>query len=236
MRKITKITIIVIVFIIGALFFASFLRKNLPRKYPKYVVDHQLAETTTIAPPQFEQKQTISDGNVIFGVPFDFAIATSSKQISVRSYIPSCDTKMDYCIYYSGKGYASSTFESAGIRMLKRSDLKDEVNCMNKKTENYNNLSSSTVKTKEYSTSVFYPIDDAGMGHFSSGEIYRLFVNNICYEFETRIGQSRYENYKKGSIVQFTSMDLGTMKDKLHQILFDMRLMNGQIINFAKSI
>src|SRR5258708_11997428 len=51
-----------------------------------------------------------------------------------------------------------------------------------------------------YTTSVFSPIGDAAAGHYASGALYRLYLqdSSTCYEFETRLGQTQFANYPAG--------------------------------------
>ena len=47
--------------------------------------------------------QSITDGAITLVYPTaDFGLATSSQQITTRSYIPPCDADFTYCLYYTG--------------------------------------------------------------------------------------------------------------------------------------
>jgi hypothetical protein len=168
--------------------------------------------------------QTISDGTITIAQPgADFGFATNETQILVHSYIPSCSSPFMYCLYYNGTSYQGTNFESAGVRISKRTDLSTERLCMNTPPEGYEATTTPTSTTTKdsYASSVFSNISDAAAGHYASGSLYRLFVrsNNACYEFETRIGETQFANYPEGTIVEFTSTDRAALKAKLFNIL-----------------
>ncbi|WP_371067884.1 hypothetical protein, partial [Salmonella enterica] len=123
------------------------------------------------------------------------------------SYIPPCIDGFEYCLYYNGQDYVGTNLESVGLSILKRNDLKNITTCLNTAPQGYN-MKSTSIST---SSSVFSPLGDAAAGHYSSGESYRLYKNNMCYEFQTRIGLTRYENYPEGSIKKFSDADESLM-------------------------
>jgi hypothetical protein len=165
-------------------------------------------------------RQSISDD--ILTIPYntvDFSLAIPKEQILARSYIPACDDNFDYCFYYNGNDYKGTNFESAGIRIKKRTDLVNETKCLTVPPLGYDNIQTKVVPQEGYSTSVFSPIGDAGMGHYAEGLLYRLFVKNTCYEFETRIGSSQFANYEPGTIKEFTVSDRQNVKDKISNFM-----------------
>jgi len=172
--------------------------------------------------------QTVSDGTVKISIPSaEFGLAVTKEQILVLSYIPPCDENFDYCLYYIGSAYEGTNFESAGIRIQKREDLIDETACLETQPNGYNNLVPETYFEDDYSIGVFSPLNDAAAGHYSEGSLYRLFYDNACYEFQTRIGQSQFANYPEGSIKEFTLEDKSALELELQQVLNAITLPDG---------
>ncbi|HUC31509.1 MAG TPA: hypothetical protein VMR99_02355 [Candidatus Paceibacterota bacterium] len=179
--------------------------------------------------------QNVSDGTVTLLYPTaDFALATSSEQISSKSYIPPCDPDFEYCLYYVGTAYHGTNFESSGIRVDQRIDLTTQSTCLITPPTGYANFTPTSTTAGDYAVSEFTPLGDAAAGHFSSGTLYRLEYNGACYEFETRIGQSDFENYPSGTIQQFTATDQANLQTELHNILDSITLPSGETINFPQ--
>ena len=156
--------------------------------------------------------QSISDGTVTLHYSSEqFGLAVNKSQVLVNSYIPPCTEGFSYCLYYNAGAYQGTNFESAGVSMQKRTDLKNENSCITNVPNGFASSISPTAKNSGdgYTSSVFSPVGDAAAGHYAAGSIYRLFVKDStkCYEFETRIGESQYLNYPAGTIKEFTSED-----------------------------
>ena len=78
----------------------------------------------TSTPSATTTAQSISDGTIAFWYSSDeFGLAVTPEQILDHSYIPPCSDDFDYCFYYIGSDYNGTNFESAGLRVEKRSDL-----------------------------------------------------------------------------------------------------------------
>jgi hypothetical protein len=176
--------------------------------------------------------QTVSDGTIAFPIPTDFGLAVTQQQIPVNSYIPPCDQDFNYCLYYIGSAYTGTNFESAGIRIEKRTDLTTTATCLNTAPTGYSNFTPTTTTETDYSVSEFTPLGDAAAGHFSTGTLYRLEFNGACYEFETRVGQSDFGNYPSGTIQQFTSADETSLQTEIHNLLDSFTLPSGETIAF----
>jgi hypothetical protein len=140
-------------------------------------------------------EQTVSNRDISFSYPSDFGLAVKPEQIPVKSYIPPCDENFDYCLYYLGTKYEGTNFESAGLRIKQRTDLAKE-NC-----------------------DFGQKIGDAALGHYATGNLYRIFINDSCYEFETRLGLTQFANYATGTIEEFTQNDQTEMEAKLQRLL-----------------
>jgi hypothetical protein len=175
---------------------------------------------------------TVSDGTITFSRPDDFGLAVTQAQISVHSYIPPCDPDFDYCLYYDGTAYQGTNFDSAGIRIDKRTDLATQSACLTTAPDGYANFTPTSTTSGDYSVSEFTPIGNAGAGHYAVGTLYRLEYNGACYEFETRIGQTQFANYPSGTIQQFTAADQAALQSEIQNILNGITLPSGETIAF----
>ncbi len=193
-----------------------YLRQNPP------TLESSPSPSASVSPTPMSQ--TISTPEITFTSPSDFGVAVKPEQILVTAYIPPCDTdNMDYCLYYADDVYKGTNFESAGLRIQKRTTLSTERLCTQTPPVGYASTTkpSATHVETEYATSFFTSVGDAAAGHYTSGSLYRLFVkaSSTCYEFETRIGESQFANYPEGSIKQFTATDRATVQAKLKDIV-----------------
>ncbi len=175
--------------------------------------------------------QSVSDGTITIAYPSkDYGFATNPEQVLVHSYIPPCSENFDYCLYYNGSSYAGTNFESAGLRIGKRSDLSTEALCVKTPPSGYDAgvMPDWTTTRDAYSASTF-KVGDAGAGHYANGALYRLYyrASNTCYEFETRIGETQYANYPAGSIKQFSDVDRVAVQADLAQIISSIKIPNG---------
>lgn len=184
--------------------------------------------------PTASGTDTVSDGTITFTLPADFALATSSQQITVHSYIPPCDADLEYCFYYTGSAYQGTNFDSAGIRIDHRTDLTTTSACLTTPPSGFTNFTPTSTTPGDYSVSEFTPLGDAGAGHYSTGTLYRVEYNGACYEFETRIGQTQFANYPSGTIQQFTSADQASLQTEIQNILNGITLPSGETITFPQ--
>lgn len=189
---------------------------------PTPPVDNTGSTATTTLP------QSISDGIVTVAYNGDeFGLAVNTNQILVNSYIPPCSENFDYCFYYVGGAYNGTNFDSAGLRIDKRTDLTTEAQCLTTQPDGYSNLKPVTATSTTYATSKFSPIGDAGAGHIAVGDLYRLYTSSKCYELETRIGTTQFANYPAGTIEEFTDADKATVTGKLGALLKSVSLPSG---------
>jgi hypothetical protein len=196
-----------------------------------------IPSSTTTTPPgtTLALDRSISDGTITVSYPSaDFALATTSSQITVTSYIPPCYGDFNYCLYYVGSFYQGTNFESAGLRIDKRSDLTTQTQCLNAQPSGFTGLVPTITTSTDHSVSVFSQVGGAAAGHFASGSLYRLSYKGSCYEFETSIGQSDYENYPSGTIRQFTTTDQADLQSEVNSVLNSLILSGGAKVFFAQ--
>lgn len=169
--------------------------------------------------------ETTSDGTITFARPEDFGLAISDEQIPTSSNISPCASGFSYCLYYLGNTYEHTNLDSAGLAIRTISTLNTEAACLNTSPEGYTGQQPVAQTTDDdHTMSLFAPVENAGAGHYTTGEIYRLFTSDRCYEFTILIGESQFENYPEGEIVEFTSHDRNTLLANMRTILGDMTL------------
>jgi hypothetical protein len=184
--------------------------------------------------------QSISDGTITVAYPStQFGLATTPGQVLVTAYIPPCDQGFNYCLYYTGTQYQGTNFESAGLRIQKRSDIAAERLCVNTPPAGYSAsvTPAATASNNTYVASVFTPIGNAAAGHYANGSLYRLFIrsSSSCYEFETRIGQTQFANYPAGTIKQFTASDQTILSAQLRGLIDTITLKDGTKVMFPQT-
>ena len=224
MKKFITFMAVVIVVIIAVLWY---LDKGWDKSTDAPSPSPSVSATATAVPTQ-----SVSDGTIKFTYGSDYGLATTPAQVLVTSYIPSCDPGFNYCLYYDGSAYKGTNFDSAGLRVQKRADLKTQSACLSTMPSGFAGIVPVTANGPDYATSVFSPLGDAGAGHYASGAEYRLWYVNSCYEFETRIGQTQFANYPAGSIQQFTDADNANVQAGLMSMLDSITLSNNEQVSF----
>lgn len=208
----TKSTIFVIAVLLLAVTVFFMMRNTVSAPSGNGVGSSTVSTTTNTTSNTSVADKTVSDGTILIAYSDkDFALATNASQILVHPYIPPCGEGFDYCFYYNGDAYQGTNFESAGVRIQKRKDITTEKACMSTPPTGYDTSvkPNKQIAKADYSSAVFQGVGDAGAGHFVTGDLYRLYVKKsmVCYEFETRIGQTQFANYPEGAILEFTKDD-----------------------------
>lgn len=165
----------------------------------------------------------VAGGEIVFVRPPDFGLAVHPDQVLVQSYIPACDWTFDYCLYYLGQGLSDTNFESAGIRLERRDDLEEREACMLEPPRGYLFLEPSVREGDGYAVSEFQ-VGDAAAGHYAQGTVLRLSLEAACWELETRIAASRFENWPEGAIAEFTAEARAAVESRLRAVLRGVRL------------
>lgn len=165
-------------------------------------------------------KHTAPGGSFSFERPDGFGLAVNKDQILAKSYIPPCGEGFLYCLYYNGKKYENTNFESAGVGIYVLENTA-ENSCFsaekfNGRKENFHTETISNVKFSVFSSG------NAATGHYAKDIIYQTFQNGKCYRFVARIGTSQYQNYEPGTIEKFTPEMEDEMRSTLKEVLEDM--------------
>ncbi len=221
MKNSTLWTIVIVIIIIGVLAFIFWGAKDQGNS--------SYDETGVEA---FDQ--SISDGAVKISFSSeDFGLATNATQILTEASVPPCSGDFIYCVYYKGKAYNGTNFESAGIRISKRADLATESVCLNTPPNGYDNsVVPNTLKPQaKVSTSLFKDLSDSGAGHLVVFSVYRLFNKAIgtsttavpCYEFQTTIAKESASNNQS-----FTDDEANKLNARMTNMLKNITL-NGDL-------
>src|SRR5690606_37483728 len=68
-------------------------------------------------------------------------------------------------------------------------------------------------------TSRFGDVGEGAAGSYTVGELLRLFDGTDCWEFETRLALTRFENYPPGQVVEFTEDDRAAVERLFWSVL-----------------
>ena len=187
-----------------------------------------LAQPAPPAAPAVEAVTHSIDGTLTFTMPPIFALAVTQEQVMVEGVIPPCDADFDYCLYIPEALFAGTNFENAGLRIKHRTDLATRAACLAEQPAGYTGLVPVTLEAAVYATALFPGLGDAGAGHYSNGDLYRLFAADRCYEFETRIGQTQIGNFEPGAVRPFTPEDEATVQAAFRALLDSIILAGGE--------
>lgn len=163
-----------------------------------------------------DNMHTAPGGIYSFERPQNFGLAVKKEQILKKSYIPPCKEGFDYCLYYNGKKYKNTNFETAGVGFYILKNIGEEACLSVNDYHGRKDLHSETINGIEF---IVFSSGDAAMGHYASDRVYRTFQNGECYVFIARIGVSQFENYEPGTIEKFTPEMEKKVRNALKKIL-----------------
>lgn len=135
-------------------------------------------------PSAAENRLTIK--SISFDYPSGFALATRSNQLLESWGVPVCNLGFDYCLYDLGAETGTSTSQKLGLR-VNVTQTQSEDECVNPAPLKDNIQGPEVSRMSGYSTFFFGPLELNSGDNYSYGYIYRIFVDNTCYELETRI-------------------------------------------------
>lgn len=170
-------------------------------------------------------RHVAAGGQLMFMRPADFGLAVHRDQVLVKSVIPPCDDGFDYCLYYFGDEFAGTNWESAGVRIERRSDLATAEVCLTTPPRGYVDLRPTVYRGDGFAVSRFAPLHRAAAGHYAEGELFRIALGDAaCFEVETRIGLSRFEHYEDGTIRELKEADRSALAARLDAVVRAIRL------------
>lgn len=229
MNKSVYILVLLIIILVGMGFVVYFSGDDVAvEDVGDEIVDviDEVDEGDVIAPNDLT-KVVAKGGKFSFERPSDFSLALTREQVLLSSVFVPCGQDFDYCLYFHSSEFSDTNFEGAGLRIFERLDLPTSEMCLETLPDGYSDIEPKIVSSDKYSVSLFSPIRDAGAGHYSVGNLLRLSIGTECYEFETNIRETQFENYEDGTIDKFTNEDRQIVSEKLKNILRTVKLVEN---------
>lgn len=164
-------------------------------------------------------RMTLAGGRVSLEAPVELALAVTQEQLLVDASPPPCDAGFSYCFYLTDQAYAGTNLRSGGLAITRRQDLRSMTSCLLSQPDGWSALQPGVHISETYSTSRFGDVGEGAAGSYTLGEVLRLFDGEECWEFETRLALTRFENYPPGAITQFTMEDQENASEVFWSIL-----------------
>jgi len=172
---------------------------------------------------------TLAGGRVSLDLPPGLSLAVSRQQLLTDASPPPCREGFDYCLYLPEGTYAGTNLRSAGLAVTRREELRAPVSCLLAQPEGWSGLQPGIVYPDEAQlasdtarpvvTSRFGDVGEGAAGSYTLGEVLRLFDGEECWELETRLALTRFENYPPGQVAEFTAADRADVEQLLWSVL-----------------
>ncbi len=178
--------------------------------------------TERVAPAGFSVYKNNVYGFELF-YPEEANILIDHTQMTSTGYNPTCDSTFGLiCFFLPDTAYPESNFKGAGVSINLLPDKKTEADCLAPRAELPEQLPAQTTIINGVSFAK-YLASDAAMSHQSSGDTFRTFHNNQCFEITTRINTTSFEVYELGTIDRFTDVQKTELKTTLDQVVQSFR-------------
>ncbi|HZW99666.1 MAG TPA: Gmad2 immunoglobulin-like domain-containing protein [Trueperaceae bacterium] len=164
-------------------------------------------------------RMTLAGGRVSLEAPVELALAVTQEQLLVEASPPPCDPGFTYCFYLPEEAYAGTNLRSAGLAITRRQDLRAMTSCLLAQPAGWTELQPDVRMGEELDTSRFGDVGQGSAGSFTRGDVLRLFDGEECWELETRLGLTRFENYAPGTVEEFTSEDEAAVLELIWSVL-----------------
>lgn len=200
---------------------------DIPKHLERYDVSGSVRVYSTFLVNQevMSSKQVMTPYGFTFTYPADFNVVKNDSQLEHAYQGAPCMSNFNFCIYYNGTLYEHTNFESASVQIRQRDDLNEnETLCLEEQPEGNTDLSFEIRTGNLYSTSLFNNMYYSDIFDNVSRVIYRLYYNDMCYEFETRIVTQTFQNLNQEQGETFTMTDQRVIEDKLESVIRSIRL------------
>lgn len=165
---------------------------------------------------------TTSDGTITFSIPDGYGLAVTQEQMPQHTSVPPCASGFDYCIYYNGADYASTSLQSAGVNISAHTGYAASTTCLTTPPDGFAAEKVSATSTGTgYEMSAFGPLSEGAAGSGSVEEAYRLWTNATCYALTSRVG---FSNVPTGSTTVLSNAQKQTILESLRGIVRAMRI------------
>lgn len=172
--------------------------------------------STQPAGPTAEPRElSLGRGELVVTYPPELELASRGEALPVASTIPACAEPFDHCLYLPAEAYAGTNLSAAGLRIAQRADLTAEVSCLLAQPNGWGELQPGVLRLPAAATSRFGGLGEGAAGSYSVGEVRRLWTGESCYEFESRLVLTRYENYEPGAVEEFTESEQAALQREL---------------------
>ncbi len=179
---------------------------------------------------------TVSDGIIMLTQTEPFGLAVNADQVPDFGVIPPCDEGFLYCLYYNDVEYEATNFISAGVAITQRDDLTSMEECLMTPPSGYTDMEVTSSSTDPTAMSVFTPLLDAGAGSYATGEEFRLYTDDSCYAFRTRVGETQFANTATGT-QEFTEQQREELLAQMAEIVGQIQLeRTGETIGVPEDI
>jgi len=171
------------------------------------------------------ESMTLAGGRVGLDLPPGLSLAVTPQQVLTGASPPPCREGFDYCLYLPEDAYAGTNLRSAGLTITRRRDLTAPISCLLAQPEGWSDLQPGVVYPEPTEgasgpapravTSRFGDVGEGAAGSYTLGEVLRLFDGEDCWELETRLALTRFENYPPGQVEEFTEADRADVESLL---------------------
>ncbi|MFA5551820.1 MAG: Gmad2 immunoglobulin-like domain-containing protein [Trueperaceae bacterium] len=175
---------------------------------------------------------TLAGGEVTLELPADLALAATPEQLTTISTIPACSQPFDYCLYLPEDASAGTNLSAAGLRVSHRPELTAEVSCLLAQPGGWQDMQPGVLRLPAASTSRFGDLSEGAAGSYSLGEVRRLWTGTNCYEFESRLVLTRFENYEQGTVTEFTSQQQTALHQELLALVESATLVGEHLVEW----
>lgn len=188
---------------------------------------------------------TLAGGRVSVDLPPGLSLAVTPDQLLTDASPPPCREGFDYCLYLPDDAYAGTNLRSAGLAITRRRDLTAPVSCLLAKPEGWRDLQPGVVYPEApagaagsagasgeptVATSRFGDVGEGAAGSYTLGEVLRLFDGEECWELETRLALTRFENYPPGQVEEFTDADRADVESLLWAVLDSATVLGAPVV------
>lgn len=179
----------------------------------------------------------LAGGRVSIDVPLELELADAQEQLPAPGSPPPCDDGFAYCLYIPDQTYAGTNLRSAGLSIDLREDLRSYTACLLAQPDGWSDLQPGVVLPEppvSLATSRFGDVGEGAAGSFTVGEVLRLFDGVECWEFESRVALSRFENFPAGKVREFTVADRADLAALFWSVI-DSALVDGRPVSWPSS-
>ncbi|HLV12873.1 MAG TPA: Gmad2 immunoglobulin-like domain-containing protein [Trueperaceae bacterium] len=164
----------------------------------------------------------LAGGRVGLDTPAELSLAVTPEQLLTDASPPPCREGFDYCLYLPAEAYAGTNLRSAGLAVTRREDLRAPASCLLAQPDGWSGLQPGVVYEgpgSPVATSRFGDVGEGAAGSYTLGEVLRLYDGVQCWELETRLALTRFENYPPGRVEEFSDADRADVERLLWSVL-----------------